>query len=254
MSITCVEQIGQSGNRLFPQILCSLTARIHKLRCKEFENELVDFHHVEIQPTETEISLITSNPLHDLKEENVNVVMKRSYYQNYLLFWKYRDYIKTNIVKLPKVSINKKDIVLHLRLDGFNHKGHDSHCISPLWYVNILENEVFENLYIVMATKKGQGRVRLSQTAQKQKYLEQFKKFNYTIISEDCRHDFNYIRSFDKIICSNSTFCWWASFLSDASKIYTPPVWEGRNSDLSGIGETIDKNFRYINVDTMELL
>ena len=37
---------------------------------------------------------------------------------------------------------------------------------------------------------------------------------------------FNFIRSFDKILFKNSTFSWWASVLSDASRVGVFGPWK----------------------------
>jgi len=57
--------------------------------------------------------------------------------------------------------------------------------------------------------------------------------------------DFNFIRSFDKILFSNSTFGWWASILSDASEIYFNSDWQLRHKNgRVQLGKTNYKNWR----------
>jgi hypothetical protein len=101
------------------------------------------------------------------------------------------------------------------------------------------------------------GRIRKNQKSKKKSYLKYFDKYNPTIVSHDEYSDFEFIRSFDKIISSNSTFSWWAAFLSDASEIYLPPYWESKNSKLSTIGnvsKAISEHYEYVNIDTMEVV
>lgn len=43
-----------------------------------------------------------------------------------------------------------------------------------------------------------------------------------TGLPEDSISDFAFIRAHKNIVCSNSTFSWWASFLSDAEQVYIP--------------------------------
>jgi hypothetical protein len=162
------------------------------------------------------------------------------------------DIIKNNILDLPSVSKNTKDVVIHLRLDGFNHEGHNSHIIHPKWYISILDNLQFDTLYIVMDSKS--GKVWHKQSEHKKNYLSNFSNYNHQIVSNSAIDDFEFIRSFDKIICSNSTFCWWACFLSQASEIYIPPYWESRQSKLSTIqnSKIIYDDYEYINIITME--
>ena len=252
MSVVCVQNVGQNGNQLFPTILACITAYIHKLNTKHFSNKLVKFKTPINYETIYEEVIHTNKPL-DSNNSGKNIVMKRNYYQNCELFNPYRNVIKNDILDLPPIESNKTDIVMHLRLDGFNHKGYNSHIIHPDWYINILEQETFEKLYIVMATTS--GRIWHKQARSKRKYIDYFTKFNYEIISQSEYEDFNFIRKFDKIISSNSTFSWWAAFCSDASKIYVPPYWEGKESKLTKIGENsivMKIKYIYVNIDTME--
>uniref|UniRef100_A0A6C0F974 Glycosyl transferase family 11 n=1 Tax=viral metagenome TaxID=1070528 RepID=A0A6C0F974_9ZZZZ len=252
MSVVCVQNIGQNGNQLFPTILACITACIHNLNVKHFTNQLVKFKIPKQYDFVYDKVIHTNNPLHN-SNKNMNIVMKRTYYQNCNIFNPFRNKIKNEILDLPSVVPNKTDIVIHLRLDGFNHKGYNSHIIHPSWYINILENETFDKLYIVMATKS--GRIKHKQEPHKKIYLEHFSKFNHEIISQNEYDDFNFIRKFDKIISSNSTFSWWAAFCSDASIIYLPPYWESRMTKLSTIGDVskiIRDSYVYVNIETME--
>lgn len=104
---------------------------------------------------------------------------------------------------------NKKDIVAHIRLGDTPKLGRSIH---PDYFLKILEKEQYEKLYIVSEKPKHCEK----------KYYSYFSKHNPIFVSSSLLEDFNFIRSFDKIICSNSTMCWWACFLSDAKTIYTP--------------------------------
>src|SRR5690606_20691724 len=84
--------------------------------------------------------------------------------------------------------------------------------ISSEWYLKILEKESFNKLYIVGV-------------APDEPYLKAFEKYDPIIVTSDPWNDFHFIKSFDKIICSNSTYCWWAAFLSEATTIYVSDKW-----------------------------
>jgi len=47
-------------------------------------------------------------------------------------------------------------------------------------------------------------------------------KFRPIYYDADAMHHFRFIQRFDRIVLSNSTFAWWAAFLSDASAIIAP--------------------------------
>jgi hypothetical protein len=107
-------------------------------------------------------------------------------------------------------EVNKKDIVVHIRLGDYPRQT----MIHPRWYIEILEKEKFECLYIVTE-------------ARDDSYLRYFSKYSPKVVFSSVKDDWNFIRRFDRIICSNSTFCWWAAFFSLATKIFTFKRWVG---------------------------
>lgn len=86
-------------------------------------------------------------------------------------------------------------------------------------------------------------------------YLKNFKKYNPIIIRhkdpyswEATIDDFAFIMSFNKIITSQSTFCWWAAFLSSATEIYAPRPSNGFMSNSNITLEVTDEiRYKYIN-------
>jgi hypothetical protein len=144
----------------------------------------------------------------------------------------------------PKITPNTKDIVLHLRLfdylhftDLYNPTTWDySEIIHPNYYLKILENEIFENVYIVVDEIRCEW---------EKKYLSFFDKFNPTIISTNPKNDFEFLMSFEKIINSNSTFSYWASFLGCGKKIYTFEKTGFYGKELKKVGEHV-KNLHNI--------
>lgn len=103
-------------------------------------------------------------------------------------------------------SIKENDIILHVRWGDFVLFGR---AISLRFYLEILERIEFGRLYIC-----GYGLDKEIRNA--------FHKFNPTYISGSAVEDFRFIKGFNRIIQSPSTFVWWASFLSDAEEIYMP--------------------------------
>ena len=74
------------------------------------------------------------------------------------------------------------------------------------------ERSPYEKVYIVVDDIKCEW---------EKTYLSYFKKYNPIIVTNTPKEDFFFLMSFNKIINSNSTFSYWASFFSDAEKIYT---------------------------------
>ena len=51
------------------------------------------------------------------------------------------------------------------------------------------------------------------------------KRYNAIIWTRDIMDDFAFCMLFNKIVIANSTFHWWAAFLSQAQEIYFPEIW-----------------------------
>jgi len=113
---------------------------------------------------------------------------------------------------LPTRSVgpkNTKDVVINIRLDDYLAFKYSPH---PDWYLKVLEMEKFDRLHIVAEERH-------------EKYLSYFKKYDPIIQASDKVSDFYYLQQFDRIVCANGTFSWWAAFMSTASKVYTHKRW-----------------------------
>jgi hypothetical protein len=131
-------------------------------------------------------------------------------------YYYFRDGDVKGFFKLPVIKKRpNNEVVIHLRLGDYADKGLRS-VIEPQWYGRILKGMHYtpakHKLFIVVEDKKDG-------------YLKNFLSYRPTIISQSPAEDFHFIRQFNTIICSNSSFCWWAAFLSDAEKIYTFSRW-----------------------------
>jgi len=107
-------------------------------------------------------------------------------------------------------AVNTRDIVVNLRI-GADYRDH-RWIIHPAWYISILESERFEQLHVVTDVRD-------------EEYLAHFSRYSPVVVSSGPKGDWEYLRSFDRIICSNSTFAWWAAYFSRASRIYTFKRW-----------------------------
>lgn len=219
---------GRTGNKLFQYIAGRVFAEKNRLNLiTEFPDSGL------ISPTphkdfdndrQSGRTVIVNKHSFDHEDEirfhghNTNYVFD-DYFHNGDFFSKNCELIKT-FFQIPSFEKNTKDIVLHLRLfdyllgtDYYNPTSwSNSEIVHPDFYLTILEREEFENVYIVVDEIRCEW---------EKKYLAYFEKYNPIIVTKTPREDFNFLMSFDKIINSNSTFSYWASFFSDASKIYT---------------------------------
>ena len=142
---------------------------------------------------------------------------------------------------------NTSSLVVHLRL-GDN----GPNVYTPFnWYKKAIEdnNIEFDKLYLVTDEPDSID-------------ANQFKTYyNADIFSTACVktvddrakalqetvNDFNFIRTFDKILFSNSTFAWWAAVLSGASKVYFNKEWQPNHyNGMIRLGETNYPNFKGI--------
>ena len=108
---------------------------------------------------------------------------------------------------------NKINIVAHIRLGDYKRFGKGGVVISPQWYIDILEKENFEKLFIV--TNEPEDR----------EYLKHFDRYNPIIYNDSAQNDFYFMMGFKKMIMSNSTFAWWAACLGRAEKVYSFKPW-----------------------------
>ena len=86
----------------------------------------------------------------------------------------------------------------------------------------------------------------------KDSYFSQFDKYNHEIISESPWGDFAFISSSDQVCAANSTFSWWAAFLSNATKIYAPlfyPRYPYGPSTLVDHYVWDEKRYHYVSFD-----
>ena len=235
MSIEFVKK-GRTGNNLFQYFISRILADKFKLNFKtNFYSPVLDFKPLNTYNT-TSNEIITVNDTniyqifnHPENFENKSFIVE-GYFQDSLFFNnKYHQLL--DYIYLKEITKNDKDIVLHLRINDFNRDGDKSNVIHPRWYTNILDNESFEKLYIVIDTN---ARKKYNYSDKEQNYLNYFSKYDPIIINNTEREDFDFIRSFSKIISSNSTFSWWASYFSDSDTLYTPTTWRGKKK-LSNI-------------------
>jgi len=211
--------LGRFGNNLFQYALGRMYAEDHGLQLMTAWN-----HDDIIKATEPKSGTCIQDPMRCIDDRNIDslfnlkldgAVFFAGYFQQSRRYNQHRDRIKS-FFELPKTEKNTKDIVMHIRCDDYGL----GHRIHPSWYIDILRQESFDKLYIVMSPLE-------------QDYLDFFKDFDAIIVSEDVKSDFFFISSFDRIICSNSTFAWWAAFLGEPSKAYVFKKWlPGKTVDL----------------------
>jgi len=129
----------------------------------------------------------------------------RGYFQNANWILGRETAVRGFLRPLPMEEKNVQDIVIHCRLGDYAKLGW---VIDPKWYLSVLERERFRRLYIVTDTFD-------------RPYLSAFKPYDPHVLCSSPSSDWQFLRSFDRMVISLSTFAWWAAFLGDASRIYT---------------------------------
>lgn len=207
-----VAYCGRFGNNLFQYSIGRLYAEDHGLQLvTDWAQDKV------LKATGVRSGLVLGGGTRIIDDGNVcelfgvgsggDSVLFTGYFQQSGLFYPHRDRVR-GFFELPRVEKNTRDIVMHVRCDDYGL----AHRIHPEWYVDILRRESYDRLYIVMSPLD-------------QGYLDYFREFDPIIVSGNVRSDFFFISSFDRIICSNSTFAWWAAFFGEPSRVYTFEGW-----------------------------
>ena len=193
----------------------------------------------------------------DFKNHNFNFYDFMFYFEDYTIYKPYLDKIRSWFDPVKKT--NTGDLVIHFRLKNRLVWGtHYKNFIKPERYRDIIKsNFKFNKLYIVgdmdrwdyvnkKDVEKIKKEVAIKYKSNPTKFISTDASIEYVnglvnslkefgpILKHSKRFidDFNFIRSFDQIMFKNSTFAWWASVLSEASKVGAFGLWKpGKGRD-----------------------
>ena len=160
----------------------------------------------------------------------------------------YKPYLDDIRSWFPKVEkTNTDDLLVHVRV-GDN----GPNIYTPFsWYKKAIEdnNIEFDTMYIVTDTPDDRT-VNELKTNYNSKLVSEV---NVTTISDRERYknnvleDFNFMRKFDRVLLSNSTFPWWAALLSNASQVGFNKEWQPNHyGGMIRLGETDYDNWNGI--------
>ena len=121
-------------------------------------------------------------------------------------FMRDRYLIKSWLSGAQTYQADPGSVLVNVRLREFVGLGLVLH---PYYYTSVLERMRFRKLYL-MTDEPGSP------------YLGFLSKYNPEIITGFGPEHFFKALAFRRIVMSNSTFCWWFTFLSDAHEIYMP--------------------------------
>ncbi len=255
------------GNNLFQYIAGRLLAEFHKqdIICEPlvknyYANEDLKILNVPIykRPIRAKfinrlssISVSDNNFANFFKEKykKKNFILK-GYFEDNDIFKEHIDKIKTWFPYQKKNNIN--DLVLHFRGgDRLFYKNEFSFKPSPELFVSAINKFEFDKLYIVTdmpywnyLTAKELENILFHVKVKKEmsvpiqysvdyfnSIVDSLEKFNPILYKKNISDEFNFIRSFDKILFQHSTTAWWAARLSNASKIGVLKGWRNWKSN-----------------------
>jgi len=140
--------------------------------------------------------------------KNERGIILTGFYQNQSFYIdkrnEIREWFKYDVKN--KQSILDNDIVLHIRRTDYY--GNNSR-LKLNFYTDILDNGKYNNIFICGDEFDLETR-------------EILKRFNPIYVHESEIDDMMFISQFNNIIMSNSTYAWWAAFLSFAKNIFYP--------------------------------
>jgi hypothetical protein len=153
------------------------------------------------------------NVLHALNQSERYLVS--GYFQNSAYYLNERERIK-GFFELPNIGVKNEDfLVAHVRLGDYKRYGPAGTVIDPQYYIDAIEKERQNGIErLIFLTDEPQS-----------VYFENFSKYDFEVVSRTPREDFIDIMSSKWVVCSNSSFCWWACFFGIYERVYTFPKW-----------------------------
>lgn len=218
--------IGRVGNNMFQYVFNRMIAEQNNLH---FEETISHPNWNGSSSLNFPIDVIPYDNEGKVKLEDGDMVRTAGYYQDPRLYDTNKELIKSFF----DYDVNKLDddsVTAHIRLTDYHEFGQGV-VIHPDWYINLFKQlgcGTARKLYIVSDDIHSS-------------YMDNFKEFSPEFISGDTKSDFQFIINSNIIIMGNSSFSWWASWLSEATQIYTFKPWIYRSSHRDNNLATMDR-------------
>lgn len=163
-----------------------------------------------------------------IKARPCKKIILNGYFQRYEYYVKYKVIIKNDWLVQDLVNnedVSKDDLVVGIR------RGKDyipQHGLPISYYEEAISHIDYKNMFICTNDPKDP-------------FIKYFKKkYSAVVRPPGALDNLAFIRRFNKIIISNSTFLWWGAFLSNADQIICPIPLNGFWSKHDPISEQID--------------
>lgn len=185
---------------------------------------------------------------HSLYQKGLNTVIEESfgkktfmdgYFIKYDYIKNYKEKIKNWYSDLVSSPDNKNDVIILLRDSGVD----PTFKLPNDYYINILKNIKFDNLYIS-----------IDHPEKHKTLLLELQEYNPIILDLPILELFKIITTKKTIIGCQGTFSFWACWLSNAEQIYWPITKIGPNTighEFINLNVDDEPRYKWINVDNL---
>lgn len=216
------ELIGGLGNNMFQYALGRILAddKNYNLRVPDMQRLAEHFKNVnEITDKKTVESNILNIGYDSTSKHIQNVDMQealthqgginlKGFFQKQQLYYNHRDKLK-EIFKLDdNTNVDPQDLVVHIRLGDYVVLNQHLH---PVVYFEIIKRIEYKNCIIITDQVDHPFIHSITQSIP-----------NCTARQNSMMEDFKILLSAKKLLISQSSFSWWASFLGEQDKVYVP--------------------------------
>lgn len=234
LKITYIAQ-GRTGNNLIQFAICKLIQIMFSKHTFIYNKKMVD--HIMFDDGMYQ-KLIEGDSATEELLKNKNILCQ-GYFQDDRLLLRFRDRLVEEFLKcrdtiydnncrnrslrsffqtMPIIHPLNSDIVISLRLeDFFQADASTTNIVPPSYYLDVLAHQKYERLIIVCKRPSSDPKDHWEKT-----YLSKFAHLNPIIIHGSVEQDSALIRLAPRLIHSNSTLCWFNSFLSNKLQRFIP--------------------------------